>query len=212
MITSPDQARYEKKCVEVLKLVRQGLPASATQADNTISTLMTSFISIRPPVVWLERQQNREETEGYELVKVRTGLEGVHGTTRKPGNLLLNWQRLFDVAPDVTIAAAGLAGPKWLVPFIALYVWNKLWAGTEVVIGEKEAVVLWSLWRHAGRRKSVSEEEGYDTVQQFVRANSLKPISEQEYHQAITNLLRMRCIDMNEGIVHLRENVLIEYT
>jgi hypothetical protein len=50
------------------------------------------------------------------------------GWSRKHGNLLLNWRKLMDIIPDITVASLSAnALPVWAVPLAALYIWNKVW-------------------------------------------------------------------------------------
>jgi hypothetical protein len=81
------------------------------------------------------------------------------GASRKPGNIVMNWRKLIDVTPDVTIAAAGATGgPAWLLPFIGLYIWNKLWCGAKVEFSKSEAIVILALWKNRDARKKMKKK------------------------------------------------------
>jgi hypothetical protein len=58
----------------------------------------------------------------------------------KPGNIVPNWRRFFDLMPDVGVAAVDLIGKNGFVTtLVALYVWNKLWRGSEAKLTDAEA-------------------------------------------------------------------------
>lgn len=131
---------------------------------------------------------------------------GPTGRSRKLGNLVLNWRKLIDIVPDAAIAAAGAtAAPAWLLPLIGLYVWNKLWRGSEEELTEVEATTILSLWKYRNEENKIAEDDGF-TKTNLVRASfGLQSLSGAEYRRSIDRLLEMECVEMSDGVIWLRE-------
>ena len=153
-------------------------------------------------------------TQPEPVVKMITlgsfGDEG--GSSRKPGNIFLNWRKLMDVVPDTAIAAAGaMTSPVWLLPLIGLYVWNRLWRGAEEELSDVEACTICALWKNRDGRSRISEEEGFNKTNAMRTLHGLPELSRAEYTKAVNRLLAMECIEINSGIIWLREWVRVSY-
>jgi len=112
----------------------------------------------------------------------------------------------------VTIVAAGaVAAPRWLLPFVALYVWNKLWRCSEEELTETEAVVICALWKNRSQDYQIPEDAAWDRVNEARKSMDLPPLSRQEFDHAINRLMAMKCIEMDCGVIWLRERVSITY-
>lgn len=134
------------------------------------------------------------------------------GTSRKPGNIFLNWRKLMDIVPDATIAGAGaIASPTWLLPLIALYVWNKLWRGAEEELTNVEACIMYALWKNKDGRSKITEEDGFAKTNALRTQHALPELANTEYNKAINQLLKMGCIEMSSGVIWLREWVRVSY-
>lgn len=134
------------------------------------------------------------------------------GVSRKAGNIVLNWRRLIDVVPDATVAAAGATSASpWLLPLIALYVWNKLWRGAEEHLDEIEACVIVALWKNRNHDNKISEDDGFAHTNSLRRTYGLVELSQAEYVTATNRLLKIDCIEIDDGIIWLREWVRMTY-
>lgn len=96
-----------------------------------------------------------EPSYSYEVQLITLSSKG-GGTSRKPGHILLNWRRMFDVAPDVSIASFGIADDSpFIRGLVGLYMWNKVWRGAEEDLTDIEASIIETLWRATRRLKSM---------------------------------------------------------
>lgn len=161
-----------------------------------------AFAKLRPP-------KSPELT--IELITVlASGRRGGH--SRKPGNIVLNWRKLMDIVPDITIAAAGsLSCQAWLIPFVGLYLWNKLLRGAEEPLSDAEATTILALWQCKDPHYRISEEQGFAKTAEVRSALALPLLDRAEYTMAVNRLLAIRCIDMKAGVIQLQERVTIEY-
>jgi len=119
---TPDTNGQEAKKREIETLLFAFAEGRPQLQSSHIYQLIDSFITITPP-------QNPPLLVHY-ITIARLGQAG--GESRKPGNIILNWKRLFELVPDITIAGAGATEAQWLIPFAALYIWMKLWNVTSV--------------------------------------------------------------------------------
>jgi hypothetical protein len=143
------------------------------------------------------------------IVMSRLGQDG--SKSRKPGNVTLNWRRLFELVPDATLAGASATEARWLIPLAALYIWMKLWKVATIDIEEGDAFVLYSLWLHRSEKKRIAEEEAFSRTKSLAEKHELPVLTRKKFDQAINKLLSLECIEMDEGVIWLREWVRIKY-
>lgn len=197
-----DNEALDSKQHELRALVRGAVPASTGNADGIAESLLKTYIRLTPPT--------KPEMIIQMITANPSGSGG--GRSRKPGNICLNWRKLMDLVPDATIAAVGGAtAPQWLLPFIGLYVWNKLWCSTEEQLTEIEAIVICALWKNKNEDSKIPEDTGFDRTTEACKALARPPLSRQEYDTAINRLLQMECIEMDGGVIWLREWVCAKY-
>jgi hypothetical protein len=72
----------------------------------------------------------------FEYIKAYDPLKG--GLTIKPGNIRLNWRKLFEKVPELVLTGAGVT-QLWLAPFAALYLWNLVWSLSKIEITPAQA-------------------------------------------------------------------------
>lgn len=163
---------------------------------------LNAFVRLSPPV----------EPEQYTHLITIGGTGYSRGVSRKPGNLLLSWRKLMDLVPDIGVASAGIAGaPIWLTALIGLYVWNKVWRGTEEKLSELEATTIIALWDKRGGRKEISEEVGFERTNEWRASFNFTPLTNSQYREVINCLLKMQCISMKGGVIFLCEGVSVGY-
>ena len=84
---------------------RRTLPSFSNEA---IDSAVEAFAAVTPP-------EEPEITIGW--VTISSLHSAPSAQSRKPGNIILNWRRLIDVVPDVSLAGLGAAtlpiAPAW---------------------------------------------------------------------------------------------------
>jgi len=129
------------------------------------------------------------------------------GTSRKPGNFLLNWRKLFDSSPDLALATVGgaPAGP-YVRGLIGLYVWNKIWRSVEEPISEHEAVIIEILWTNRDAGNQIDASAVLELTNRSRKGHSLPELSPQDVSVALALLEELRCIEWKpDGKIWLRE-------
>jgi hypothetical protein len=196
-----DVLALTQKRDEVLNLAREAREETVAFDTDAAAAVLGAFVELTPP-----------EKPEYVFHLITMNSFAQDAESRKPGNLFLNWRKLIDIVPDTTIAAAGAtAAPAWLLPFIALYVWNKLWCGAKETLTKDEATIIMALWKHRSGKSTIGEDEGFTRTNEVRLRQGLRTLRRNIYDQAIDRLLRMHCIEMNEGVIWLREWVRITY-
>lgn len=169
----------QEKIVEYWKSV--GVDQDPGKARSAAEEIISNFVLITPP-----------ETEI--VMKFITFSNAGHGggSSTKPGNLLLNFRRL------VTAVAAGgmtatVLGP-WTAVFAAILVWDTLWSGLNVKISEREAAILWTMWKNCDLNRYITEDKILESVNRDLISNGRQPLSREEVKDSLDSLSRIKCI------------------
>lgn len=132
------------------------------------------------------------------------------GFSRKFGNLFLSWRKLFEILPDIALAASAAAGGQpWLVVAAALYVWNRLRNGATERFSDAEALVLYALWQAAGRGGRIGYDDGLAATARTAARFGAARLSASAFARAIDTLLRIGCVRLWDGEIFLVEDVRI---
>lgn len=198
---TPDTAAQESKRKEIETILTSLGEDRAALTPSQIKQLVGGFIAISPPL----------DPPHLMTFTVMANLGRGGANSRKPGNITLNWRNFFDLVPDITLAGAGAVGTNWLIPFAALYVWTKLWNAAAIKIEEKDAFILYSLWTHRNEKDRISEDDGFFKTNLLTEKQGMPPIKREAFDQAVTTLSSLDCIELEAGIIWLREWVRIKY-
>jgi hypothetical protein len=184
-------------------------PAGLLLSEDARLQLVNAFATITPP--------ERAEIEfNIGLITISSLYEAPKAKSRKPGNVLLNWKKLLDIVPDVSLAGLGAAtlpvAPQVAVALAGLYIWNKVWRGAVEEFTDIEAVVILALWEHKNDRDKISESEGFARTNEVRARYALPPLSASQYAAAVNRLTSLECIELEDGIIWLREWVRKRYS
>ena len=197
-----DYNTLEEKKKELTLLVEQSIPDEYKAESEIVRLISESFIRVTPP---------KEPEIVIEYINTFSGGRG-GGRSRKPGNIFLNWRKLIKLIPDITIASVNTTTtPSWLLPFIALSIWNKLWSNANEELTREEATIILTLWKNRNSKNRISDSDGYERTNTYRKLIKLPLLSKSEYDQSINKLLTLRCIELNDGIIWLREWVRDSY-
>lgn len=207
-----DEIARRAKIDELLRAARDGAARVGGTIRVDAAGVAAAFAEVVAPEIG--------DDDGFPRIDARAGLVIVGlpsdlspGVSRKPGNLILNWRRLAEVVPDVAIAAAAaLSGPPWVGFMVALYIWNRLWRGSEEALSDVEASVIYALWKNRGAGNRIDEDLGYAKTNAVRQGFGLAPLTRSAYARALDALARIECIALEGGVIALRESVRIRYS
>ncbi|ULH01923.1 hypothetical protein MF133_17435 [Aeromonas caviae] len=181
--------------------IGQMLPAKAR------GRLVDAFASVTPP-------EEPKVTIG--LITISSLHDAPKASSRKPGNVILNWRKLLDIVPDVSLAGLGAAtlpvAPQVAVVLAGLYIWNKVWRGAVEEFSDVEAVTILALWEHRNEKSKISEQEGFAKTNEVRARYALPPLTANQYASAVNRLVSLDCIELEDGIIWLREWVRKKYS
>ncbi|EGR1569448.1 hypothetical protein P3556_22725 [Vibrio parahaemolyticus] len=171
-------------------------------ANIVANLILTRFVKISEP---------KNEPEIMECITVYSGGRR-GGSSRKLGNIFLSWKNLFEIVPDIFIAASGASvSNKYLTTMIGLYIWGKVWKGIQIEIDPITAMVFTALWDESYPSKKISEEDGFIASNKYIESTGELAISESDYADAINKLLAIGSIKMNAGVIRVVEWVRKKY-
>lgn len=201
----PDTVALKRKREWLAKIASKAQPDLTT---GQVETLVRAFARLTAP----EEPEEAEFTLGYITLDAVSN----QGESRKPGNLFLNWRKLFDLGPDTVLAGIGAATASaavqpWAIPLAALYIWNKVWRGAEEPLTEVDACILLALWQNRNSENKITEADGEVHTNALRSKQGLSALSVSEYAKALSRLAKLECIELSDGVVWLREWIKVKY-
>jgi hypothetical protein len=157
----------------------------------------------------IERFSRMSEPTGENYIEMivlgsTSGLGG--GRSRKPGNIRLNWRRLFEDTPEHILTIVGAATSNYLIPFAALVVWNKVLGLSKIEIAESHAMIIAALWDLRDKDNYVNGGGLLTTINTHIRRTTKREFTQKELDQILTELSKMKAIEFTkEGNIWLCE-------
>jgi hypothetical protein len=130
------------------------------------------------------------------------------GVSTKPGNIRLNWRKLFNKVPELVLTSAGVTQP-WLAPFAGWYMLNLLLPLAKVEITPAQAMTMYALWNAGRDVQRFEESEALDIANVCFQKNGAPQLSIVEFAAVVNDLVQLQCIELEDGMVRLRESVRI---
>jgi hypothetical protein len=183
----------------LLAIALEAIPPDISDRKKIAFEILSAF-DVTPS------SEGRYRHEPYVIVAEESGKNTYSGYSRKLGNIFLNWKNLFKLAPDIVLTGTGINSP-WLIPFVALHIWNITLAETKIDISSRHAIVLLSMWQHRSEENEISEENAFTKTNIFCTQNDISIFTTDEFAKIIDELHRMKCVELKDGIIWLRESV-----
>ena len=134
------------------------------------------------------------------------------GESIKPGNIILNFKKLVDSLPEITAAVVSVfLDIPILKVCAALTVWKTLRNLATIEITKLQAVVIYALWKHCNKEHKISLEDGFERTNNLMRSISEAEMMWDAYVEIILELSKLRCLEVNEAGIWLREWISKEY-
>lgn len=134
------------------------------------------------------------------------------GRSVKPGNIRLNIKALMDTIPDMIIMSVSIAVD---IPVLqvcaALNLWKTIRGVFTVDISKDQAYLIVSLWKNCDSRHRISSETGFTAVNSLLGKYGEDAINDKKYNYLLDSLERIQCIELEDGVIRLRERVSKNY-
>ena len=89
--------------------------------------------------------------------------------------------------------------------------WNKIWRGSVEEFTDSEAVAVLALWKNRTEENKISEVDGFSKTNEIRASYSLPPLTNGQFATVIDRLVQIRCIELKDGTIWLREGVRVKY-
>lgn len=134
------------------------------------------------------------------------------GRSIKAGNIQLNIKKLVDAFPSMIEMAVSMAVDIPILKICAgLNLWKSLRNIATVEISKEQAFVLVALWKNCDYNQKIALEDGLDAANALCGRYGEPQFTEIKYNQVIDTLVRLGCINLNEGVVWLKEQISKSY-
>ena len=170
----------------------------APMAERLVSSLCMLTPPQDPPVV-------------IEMIMVNSrGASG--GISRKPGNVVVNFNRFVRDFGDIGLSVAAGASEKWLIPLAALAVWKKISVHSTLELTKEQASLVYSMWLNREDGNLISREQAFEMGKLVYRLNRLAELDDDSFSQTLFDLTSFGCIELHpSGKIWLREWVKSNY-
>lgn len=196
---TPDYDARTAKREELVAIAREELGDLAEYADK----LVDMFVELSPP---------QDPPMALELIQMNRGGRG-GGRTRKPGNIRLNWRKLFNASPDLIFTGVGAVATPWLIPLAALSIFDKIWSQSAIELTKEQSTCLFAMWHRCDHSQELSMEEAFSCSQQLFTVYKWEGPTDVQFGEIIDELKRLRCIESKgEGRLWLKEWVSSPYS
>ena len=181
---------------ELINEVERALTGKVADPRGLATSIIASFVQITPSKV---KADVPTRIEYLDISKPFSS-----GVTIKPGNIRLNWRKLFEKAPELVLTGAGVT-QLWLIPFAALYLWNLVWSLAKIELSPDHGSTMYALWNVAPARRRFAEADALEAVNRFRAESSVRSVSSDEFAVVVNDLVRLDCIELSDGEIWLRE-------
>lgn len=209
-----DHERRDKKKRELVSMAEKavldywkatGNQHNTHEAGGLAVELIEKYAYISPP--------EKEDVGRIEFITFTPGGRG-GGRSIKPGNVRLNMRKLMVAVAGGVLTVAGAISAPWTIPFAAIMVWDGVWSAIGIDINERDAAVLWTLWKHRDANNYVSEDGLLIAVNEELSANGRPNISQAELDESLELLSKISCVERASSIKGkwwLKEWVKVKY-
>ena len=179
------------------KSILTGLPEDYQLDKSLTEKIVHEFCRIKEPEI--------KSTElRMDFVRIGdTGQKG--GTSVKPGNILLNWRKLFGALPGMVLTGVGVATNPWLVVLGALVIWKDLYATIRIELEPKHAIVFKAMWDNHNGRNRISEVDAAKFANSALNDADHNTLNSKNFASVVEDLAKIGCIEIKNGEIWLRE-------
>lgn len=195
---------FDNKKAELIGVIEEKAGNSEIEADKLFDEFINNgYIKITPP--------KKEKPMMYFMTFDQLS-NYQKGQSVKPGNIVMNIKKLIASISDITAMAVSV---YYDIPILkvcsALSIWQKLMDIMTVEIDRKQAVVIIALWKNCNSNHKINIDHGYECVNFLYKELEETEISWSDYNKVIDQLIKLKCIEIIDEVIWLREWVSKEY-
>ncbi len=134
------------------------------------------------------------------------------GRSIKPGNIRLNIKKLINALPDAVSLGIGMSSENPIVVVCgALILLLKLKDVATISISKEQAFVIVALWKACNSENKILLNDGFTATNELLKQYGEPQITIKKYNNLIDSLSEMRCIELSEETILLREQISKDY-
>ena len=128
------------------------------------------------------------------------------GRSIKPGNIRLNIKDLIETIPSMVEMAVSIAMDMPVLQVCAaLNLWKSIRDVFTVEISKDQAFLIVSLWKNCDSRQRITIEKGLTAVNVLLVKYGEDTINGTKYNYILESLESIHCIELEDGVIWLRE-------
>ena len=134
------------------------------------------------------------------------------GESVKLGNILLNFKKLMSSLPEIITATVSIAYDIPILKVIAaLSIWKALKKIATVEITKSQAIVIYALWKNCNKEHKITIEQGFDNANNLIHRIDETKMNWDNYIEIVMELDALRCLEMDDAGIWLREWIREKY-
>lgn len=134
------------------------------------------------------------------------------GRSIKSGNIRLNIKKLINALPDAVSLGIGMSSENPIVVVCgALSLWLKLKDVATISISKEQAFVIVALWKAGNSENKILLNDGFTATNELLKQYGEPQITIKKYNNLIDSLSKMRCIELTEETILLKERISKDY-
>ncbi len=198
--------KKEKELIEYLKqnLLNLSFSDNITNKSDIYSELVTmGFVNISPP---------EEDSPIFHYLTIDSLNNYKSGSSIKPGNIVFNFGKLIKSLPElITFEVSIISDIHILRVCAALMLWTKLLDMMTIEITKEQAVVITALWKNCNKDKNIDLKDGFLCTNKLNKDLGETNFRYKKYLNIINQLSEIKCIELNDNTVRLREWISRKY-
>lgn len=161
------------------------------------------FVSVIPPL---------EEPPKMQLLTMDSLRNYKEGSSIKPGNIMLNIRKLVEAIPEVISIGSAMACDNLVFTISGAFsLWLKLKDIATFSISKEQAFVIVALWKKCNDNHKITLDDGFIATNNLLEQYGEPVITSIKYNKIIDSLAKVKCIEIIEDTIWLREWISQKY-
>ncbi len=190
---------------EIVHTLCDELNIQNIDASNVYDYLIKiGFITIDPPI---------ENPFMMSFITIDSLKNYNSGKSIKPGNIRFNIKNLIEFLPELVSLGVGMISENPIIVVCgALSLCRKLIDNASLSISKEQAYVIVALWKSCNNSEHrILLNDGFIATNKILNEYGETKITCTKYNILIDSLVKMRCIDLSDNTIFLREMVSKKY-
>lgn len=188
--------------IDVIRAVCiKSIPLDEENRDNLAKLLFEHFIEV-------DIFSDQDDVSSRTITISSKGIG--EGLSVKPKNIFLNYKKLIRLTPSIALTLYGINGPAWIIALAMLHIWNVFQEEATITISQNHAIALYTISQNLNEHNLISEKESLLLANLQLEKYGFPQWSSNYFSTIIDELCQIKCIELIEGNIALREKVQLQ--